>query len=251
MYKILTDTLFIGKELVHLPMCHSTNDIASDLLARGRPEGLVVVADHQTQGKGQRGNSWAAAPNQNLTFSLVLRPTFILPSEQFSLNIIISLALWDWAREQGLAAELKWPNDLYVDGRKMAGILIENTLKGHAIDGSVVGIGLNINQVDFGSLLATSLRLETGQQGMLPEVLASLLCRIEARYLQGKQGKLPQLRMQYEQALLGMGEWRWYEVEGSRVEGCLQGVTVQGMVLITNKKGEATAYAHGDIQWLF
>lgn len=121
--------------------------------------GMVVVTDCQTAGRGQRGNSWEAEPGKNLTFSLMLRPAELRADRQFVVSSIVSLAIVrlldrmldeENAKTLGsLRAAIKWPNDIYVDDRKIAGILIENTLTGPCIDSSIVGIGLNVNQQQF------------------------------------------------------------------------------------------------------
>lgn len=112
--------------------------------------GDVVVADRQTAGRGQRGNRWEAAVGQNLTFSVVVEPLHLAPGEQFVLSMIAALAVYDTLGELGICARLKWPNDVYVGDAKIAGILIENQLMGaHAINKSVIGVGLNVNQREF------------------------------------------------------------------------------------------------------
>jgi len=119
--------------------------------------GDVVVTHRQTAGRGQRGNSWEAAPGMNLTFSLMLRPEGVKPAEQFVISEIVALDVAE-AVERSLAEavgsdriKVKWPNDIYVDNRKIAGILIEHTLSGSGIDHTVAGIGLNVNQTVFES----------------------------------------------------------------------------------------------------
>ena len=166
MYKIYPKTLFVGQNIIYLPTCQSTNDETLQFLADGTAyEGDMVVTDGQTQGRGQRGNQWIAQSGQNLTFSLVLQPTFLLASEQFWLNMAVSLAVYDSLSPfipAGL--RIKWPNDIYVNDRKMGGILIENALQGYNLAHSVVGIGLNINQTQLGYPTATSLLRKLGSE---------------------------------------------------------------------------------------
>ena len=178
MHKILTNTLFTGKQLVYLPSCHSTNDIASEMLnANTAYDGMVVVADHQTQGRGQRGNVWVAEAGQNLTFSLVYKPHFLKPELQFLLNIITSLGIKDVLQQfllQGIA--IKWPNDIYIQGKKVAGVLIESAIKGRQLQHAVIGVGLNVNQTTFSVPTATSLHLMLG-------------CEVERQTLLGQNPK--------------------------------------------------------------
>ena len=252
MYKLFQNTLFLGKEVVHLPTCQSTNDIASDLLARGHAEGLLVITDSQTAGRGQRGHSWDTQPGQNLTCSILFRPQFVPLTQQFTLHLFVSLALYDWAEHLGVTRpQIKWPNDLYADDEKLGGILIENTVKGSKLEGSVVGIGININQTAFGHLRATSLTLHTGQRHQLPEVLETLLFKLEKRYLQLKRGHLNQLWNDYHQRLLGLDEDRVFRTSGQSWRGTIKEVNAHGQLCIHKTDGQKESFAHGEIEWVF
>ena len=166
-------------------------------------DGTLIITDNQTAGKGQAGNSWNANPNENITLSLVLKPNFIEASEQFWLNMVISLGIFDFVSskiniekppltppkkegdktvlfpreesktpllpKEGLGlvtnnklVKIKWSNDIFIDDKKVAGILIQNLLSGKNINYSIIGIGLNINQLNFNIPTATSLLLASG-----------------------------------------------------------------------------------------
>ena len=136
--------------LIELDESPSTNtylaSIAADL-----PHGTVVTARRQTAGRGQRGNSWESAPGENITMSVLLRPTGLHPSRQFVISQAVSLAIAGVLRNYmpGLDGCVKWPNDIYVADGKICGILIENVITSAAINHSVVGIGINVNQRRF------------------------------------------------------------------------------------------------------
>ena len=171
-----------------MPTCHSTNDIATQMIQSGENvfEGTVIVTDNQTAGRGQRGNAWEASVGENLTFSIIFKPNFLKASDQFQLNVAVSLGVFDFLSEfidEGLT--VKWSNDIYYEDKKMGGILIENTLQGYQIGHSVVGIGLNINQTQFANIRATSLRniTQNPQKYDLSEMLKKLLEYIEKNYL--------------------------------------------------------------------
>ncbi len=119
--------------------------------AAALPHGAVFVTDDQTAGRGQRGNSWEAAPNQNLTFSVLLRPRSIVPVEAFAISMLTSLSIADALEPHlpGRRVMIKWPNDIYVDDLKLCGILIENAFYGSTIGTSIIGIGINVNQTEF------------------------------------------------------------------------------------------------------
>ncbi|WP_375445014.1 biotin--[acetyl-CoA-carboxylase] ligase [uncultured Fibrella sp.] len=206
MYKIYPKTLFVGQKIVYLPSCQSTNDEAAQLLTQEDvPEGTIIVTDQQTQGRGQRGNQWEAQAGQNLTISLVLHPNFLAATDQFWLNIAVSLAIQDTLSPllptTGLT--IKWPNDVYVHDRKLGGVLIENTLQGYVLGHSVVGVGLNVNQTAFGVPTATSLLLESSAPDgySLPGLLTALAEQLEKRYLQLRAGHRHVLRTTYLQHL--------------------------------------------------
>lgn len=109
----------------------------------------MVLADKQTAGRGQRGNSWESEPGKNLTFTVFCRPTWLEPREQFSISEAAALAIVDYLADQGVEAMVKWPNDIYVGDRKIAGILIEHSVTSTEIESSRIGIGVNINQQKF------------------------------------------------------------------------------------------------------
>lgn len=130
-------------------------DSTSTYLARTLPDapaGTVVVTREQSAGRGQRGNSWEAAPGLNVTMSLMLRPEGLPAREQFVISQAVALAVVDTIDPllpEGETASVKWPNDIYVGDRKIAGILIENVLEGAEVARSIVGLGLNVNQPRF------------------------------------------------------------------------------------------------------
>lgn len=184
------NTLFMGKVLLRYKSVKSTNLEAQALLAAGTLlEGTTLVADVQTDGKGQRGNAWTSPAGANLLSSFVLFPKHILPRQQFMLNMFTSLAVLDVLIELGIQeASVKWPNDIYIQDKKVAGILIQNNIGSHAINASVIGIGINVNQTSFAEHLPnpTSVYSALGKK-MDIEVLLEHLCYfLEKRYLQSK-----------------------------------------------------------------
>ena len=241
MYKIYPKTLFTGQIIHYLPSCQSTNDEAAEQITDGQAaEGVVVITDHQTAGRGQRGNQWEAEPGTNLTFSLVLRPSFLPAAEQFWLNMAVSLGITDALEplagplQAGPPLRLKWPNDLYVGNQKLGGILIENTLQGYTLAWSVIGIGLNVNQTQFAYPTATSLQtqfpLPEGYD--LPGVLTAILEGIERRYLQLRSGNRDLIRTSYLQRLFRYQEEHLFRAEGNVFRGTIIGVDATGRLAI-------------------
>lgn len=255
-------TLFIGKKIVYLPTCHSTNDTATELVRKENlAEGTVVITNAQTAGKGQRSARWLTSPGENFTFSLVLRPTFLAASEQFLLSQAIALGVVRFVAGFANQAQIKWPNDLYVNQMKLGGILIENAWQGSRISHAIVGIGLNINQVRFGneplvrgvnsSLRATSLRLVTGKAFVLNDLLPDLLLSLEHSYLRLRAGYYEQIRSDYHLALLGFGENRLFRADGDIFEGVVEGVTFAGKLCIQKKDDLYKEYDIREVEWLW
>ena len=239
MYKIPANTLFMGKNLVYVPECHSTNTLASELCQlTSTAEGTVVITDNQTNGRGQRGNSWLSDAHKNLTFSVILKPTFLKPIDQFNLTIAISLALRDFLTHQLTeVVKIKWPNDILVNDKKVCGILIENTLAGEMIQWSVVGIGLNVNQNSFLIESASSMKAIAGHDFSRPDELSMLFEFLERRYLQLRSGKTTELKNDYLGSLYGKGEVRKFVDATGEIEGVIEGVNQQGKLLIASRGG--------------
>lgn len=140
------------KNSLYLNETTSTNSfLRESLRQKTLPEGFVVFTDFQTAGKGQTENSWESEKGKNLLFSILLYPHQISIEEQFILSQIVSIALIKVLSEYCEQVKIKWPNDIYVNDKKLAGILIENSLQGAQIKSTIIGIGLNVNQTDFKS----------------------------------------------------------------------------------------------------
>ncbi|WP_286756672.1 biotin--[acetyl-CoA-carboxylase] ligase [Roseivirga sp. UBA838] len=222
-----------------MPSCHSTNDSARELLQNtATTEGAVIVTDEQTKGKGQRGNAWLTNPGENLTLSLVLKPSFLRLAQQFYLNMISSLAVRDTISGllPGAVVVVKWPNDVYLNGKKVSGILIENSLKKEVLDNSIVGIGLNVNQQKWSLEGAVSLSTVAGHQFALSLVFERLLECLEAYYLKLKAGKYEEIKQLYLQHLLGYRQRRKYRSEVV-FDGIIEDVTDAGLLKMRTSGG--------------
>lgn len=230
----------MGKNLVFMPECHSTNTYALQLCQQKQNvEGTVVITNNQTAGRGQRGNTWEAEPGTNLTFSLILKPTFLLAVEQFMLNRAVSLGIADFLRSQlPKAVKIKWPNDMLVQEKKICGVLIENVIQGSGLSASVVGIGLNVNQHRFSIDRATSLYLQTGILYDLSAMLDELLHCIETYWLMLREGRYETLNDQYLEQLFARDEKRQFKTATEIFEGAITGVDPVGRLVIQTPFGE-------------
>ncbi|MCC9166000.1 biotin--[acetyl-CoA-carboxylase] ligase [Pontibacter sp. XAAS-A31] len=214
-------------------------------------EGCTVITKEQTKGRGQRGNVWEAEPGMNITLSVILSPSFLLVRQQFYLNMAVSLAVLDLLHEFGAdKAKVKWPNDIFFEDKKLGGILIENTINSQSIQHSIVGIGLNVNQQDFGYTTATSLAKILKNPLGLERVTVRLLEILEKRYLELRNNKLTKLKYEYLQALYRYQEVHVFEVENQRVKGCIAGVAEDGRLAVEIDK-ELKHFDFKEISYVF
>ncbi len=232
MYKIPAGTLFLGKNLLILPECPSTNTLAAELSHTGQaPEGTVIITHHQTAGRGQRGNTWQSGKGLNLTFSLVLHPVFLTAIQQFQLNKSVALAIHDVVQKYTEdPVRIKWPNDILIGHKKVCGVLIENQLTGDKLSRSIVGIGLNVNQADFDSPMASSLMIHSGKPIDLTKLFDELLQSLEWRYLDLKTSKAP--NDDYLKSLFRINEEHVFIVEEKEIKGTIRGVDDSGRMLV-------------------
>ena len=251
MYKIPANTLFVGKNLVFVPDCPSTNTLALQISQQSPAnEGTLVITDNQTAGKGQRGNTWEAEPQQNLTFSLILKPGFLAVNKQFYLNVVVCLALRDYLKEKiSHTVYIKWPNDILVHEKKISGVLIENQLQGTFISNSIMGIGLNINQKKFTSPTATSLSLISGRDLQLAEELDAILSLIEGRYLQLRAGNYKPLMDEYLAALYRRHEKHRFCSDGKLFDGEILDLDELGKLRIKTGEG-VRAFGVKEVQYV-
>jgi BirA family transcriptional regulator, biotin operon repressor / biotin---[acetyl-CoA-carboxylase] ligase len=235
LYNIQPNTLFIGKNVIYLPSCHSTNTLAAQMIQnQGLADGTIVITSNQTAGRGQRGNVWQTMPGQNITASFVLKPTFLTATEQFKLNIAVSLAVHEFLSNY-IEDELfvKWPNDIYVKNQKLGGILIENSLVGSRIAYSVIGIGLNINQIEFADDKATSLRLMNPKVEFdLEKLVAELSESLERKYFELKNNFVNHQKIHYLKTLYRYQETHEFEKDEIRFMGTIVGVANDGRLAV-------------------
>jgi len=252
LHKYFTKTLFLGKEVHYMPTCHSTNSLAMDFIRKGQAfEGMVVWAAHQTAGRGQMGNTWEDAEGKNLLISILLKPSFVPVASQFQLTMIASLAVHDTLSSYLPASpEIKWPNDILYYGKKVCGILIENTISGGQIENSIVGIGVNVNQIKFPLDTASSLAEICQQELSIDEIAEFLLINLEKRYLQLKAGKIPELKDAYHSVLYQKDEWHNYEESGRVFAGKLIGVQSDGKLKMELESGIEKEFVFKQISFL-
>jgi BirA family biotin operon repressor/biotin-[acetyl-CoA-carboxylase] ligase len=254
LYKSIYDTLIIGKKVIYLPTCHSTNDIAAELVRSGASmEGAVVITDDQTKGRGQRGTTWVTQQGMNLTMSVVLTPVFLPIAEQFLISQAMALGISAYLKNYSDKVKIKWPNDIYVNGKKICGTLIENSIQGTVLASSVVGIGLNINQSAFENPRATSLAQIFGYDFILNEEFSKLLHHLDAWYLKLKSTKHnEEIRNAYLGNLFGYNQLCPFRYQNEIVSGTVTGITDHGKICIRfEKEPEIKELDLKELEWIW
>ncbi len=243
------NTLIVGKVLEHFKEVSSTNEIALRKLASGDAEdGMVISTEHQTAGRGQRGSQWESQRGENLLLSVILRPAFLKVTQQFQLTKMASLGVSRTVQSFGLPAQIKWPNDIMVEGKKLAGILIQNIIQAGKIEATVMGIGLNVNQSEFPKVPnATSMRRELGQKLDLITIRSRLLSALDKYYLLLKSTK-KDLDEEYHSQLFRLGERsRFLTPNHSDFYGKIVGVNEEGKLMVSDDSGDLKTFEMKEI----
>ena len=220
----------------------STNKYCKLLNTDSVEEFTVVWAGNQTAGLGQQGNVWVSEPYKNLTFSLILKPTFLSLSDQWLLSMTLALSVSDCLIEilPNHNIAIKWPNDIYIGNRKVCGILVTNQITNGIISQAICGIGLNINQTRFPDWVPnpTSLAIESGNTYNIKNVLDHLLQSVESRYRQLKNDPYS-IKPDYLKRLFRLGIPSPYILQDKRITATITDVDRHGHLLLTTLDGEA------------
>lgn len=240
-------TAYLGRNVRYLPRVASTQDIARAEAEGGVPEGTAVLAEEQTSGRGRLGRPWLSPAGKNIYVTLILRP----PAWRLrSLSIVAPLAVAEALEgAAGLASRVKWPNDVLVGGRKIAGILIETELAGEGVNYALVGVGLNVN-LDVAAApeiaeIATSVRRELSREVSREELLAALLNAFERRYEEAAASDAAFLAWRSRLDTLGR---RVRATLGERVEeGVAEDVDAEGSLLLRRDDGSLATVEAGDV----
>lgn len=252
--KRLLKTETLGKVLYLFEEIGSTNEVAFELARNGAPEGTVVIADSQTQGRGRLQRRWISPPGVNLYISVIFRPSIAAKNAPF-LTLVASIALAETIKNEGANTLIKWPNDILINWKKVAGVLTAMQPRGDEVDFVVVGVGVNLNMTretmkkEMGEVaeIATSLREELGHEIERARFTADLINEIEIWYQRFlKNGKSPIIK-----------EWmrRWGAINRrvqvkfneTVVEGTASGIDENGYLLIKKDDGTTERIISGDV----
>jgi BirA family biotin operon repressor/biotin-[acetyl-CoA-carboxylase] ligase len=222
--------------IIKLDAIDSTNAFLKELSATDTlADYTVVTAKQQTKGRGQMGKVWRSKPGENLTFSVFKRVNGLSFSNQFYLSIVIALSLYKTLKFYNVPnLYVKWPNDILSANKKIAGILIENVVKQNQLDYSIIGIGLNVNQTEFGSLSsATSLKNACNKTFDLDAVLLKFLEVFKANYANLETGAFKVLKADYESKLYRKNKPSTFKnAEGSLFSGFIKGISSNGNLIL-------------------
>jgi BirA family biotin operon repressor/biotin-[acetyl-CoA-carboxylase] ligase len=248
--KALGRSLFAGN-FVYRESVDSTNTVARALADQGSPEGTVVAAEEQTSGRGRLGRGWVSPPGANLLFSLLLRPS-LEPENVFILTMILALASIDAIKElTHLNCLIKWPNDLYLKRKKLAGILTEFSVRGKSVEHVILGLGLNVHwHPDSGTNVArqaTSLFRETGLKTDRSELLVRIIKAFEDYYGHVKQGKNDSYYKRWNKLCLVLGKQVVIESSQGEIHGVALEIDRQGALMIRDHKGTEQRITSGDV----
>ena len=220
----------------------STNAYLQNLLNEGADiADNIVVTDFQTSGKGQGKNVWQSEDGKNLLFSIALDMSFLKAENQFFLTQMVSVAMINvlkkYLPEESLF--IKWPNDIYFNDKKIAGILIKNEIKGMMMGTSIIGIGLNVNQTSFDKNLPNpiSMKMITGKDYDLYELLSSISQQLSANSYQPTTNSQQPTANSYIKHLYRYQQWAFYKHEGSVKEMMIVGYDQFGRLILKEKNG--------------
>jgi BirA family biotin operon repressor/biotin-[acetyl-CoA-carboxylase] ligase len=243
------------RAVYYVPVLGSTNSYIKELAERGKAEGSLIIAEKQTRGKGRLGRKWHSPYGVNLLFSVLFRPPFSI-DRAFSLTMLTSVSLVDaiW-QVTGLRTAIKWPNDIYCNGKKTAGILTEFSADSTDIDYVVVGTGLNVNW-DMHSRpelagIATSLMNEAGHQVSRVNLLAGLLETLERNYERLLKGDDAFIRDLWNRHSMVIGKEVLIDPEGEKKRAQVRGIDRNGALLVEETNGTARSVICGDVQVVF
>ena len=237
----------IGRHILYYPRLTSTMEMARQLAEEGVAEGTVIIAGEQTEGRGRLGRKWLSPPEGSISLSIIVRPHMsYLPQ----LNMVASLAtLRSITTVTGLKPCIKWPNDILLHGKKVSGILIENTFEGADLRAAIVGIGINVDfdPASFPEIaaIATSLSVEAGRSISAQDLMTSLLKTFDEVY-----GDLRQAGTVYDAWLPfveTLGKWVTVRWGDSIEEGCAESIDVKGSLILRRSDGSTLALTAGEV----
>jgi BirA family biotin operon repressor/biotin-[acetyl-CoA-carboxylase] ligase len=243
--------LFPQRKIFRLKEVDSTNMYASQL-PYDTPEGSIVITEFQKKGRGQGLNKWESAPGENIMLSIILHPNFIKANQQFYISKTIALAVADFVALYTDRVTIKWPNDIYIENKKIAGILIEHAIENDNIKQTIAGIGININQQNFpsGLLNPISLRNATGEKYEINDLINIFISLADNRYLMLKEGDLETIDENYRGSLFRFNVKSKFSADGKIFMGTITGIDSMGELEITDEQGKINKFLNKEVEFI-
>lgn len=244
-------TTVIGRRILYYPEIDSTNTEAKKIAAGGVPDGTLVIADYQLQGQGRLKRQWLSPPKKNLLMSVILYPQ-VAPSKVFQMTLFSSLAVCKSLKAlYNINAGIKWPNDVYVNNRKMCGVLTEVSFDKQRVKWAVVGIGLNVN-VDFSNDLelchiATSVKQETGKAQKRLPLLKKILEEMDLLYKRFLAGEARPIRDEWLSHSVVIGKKVTVFSDGYHETGTAETIDEDGALMLRTSDGKIKKIVAGDV----
>ena len=223
-------------EILKIKSVDSTNAYAKQFIEKNKRNNFVIVASEQTKGRGQQGNVWHSEEHKNLTFSLVIDTQFINANEQFQLNKVVSLSVKLFIEKiLKTTVTIKWPNDIYINNEKIAGILIENTIMNNKLMFSIIGIGINVNQTTFPHNIPNPVSMcnVTGINYDLDKLLLSFLDSFKCVFSKLGRRENNEINNDYIKSLFRLGLKSKFMYEGHLISATIMDVDEFGRLILT------------------
>jgi len=245
----------IGSKIIFLEETDSTNSYAARLIYDHTPiEGTVILAGFQNAGRGQRGSYWESVRDQNLLVTYILFPSFLAASNHFFLNQALSLSMYEFIKSRtSEVVTIKWPNDILAGNRKIAGLLVENTIRNNQFSYTLVGMGVNINQINFTGFSpeAVSLQLLENKSFDLKTCLYELNQFVEKWYSILRTGNFKKISGEYSDALFGLNLPVEFESNQERFTASIKGVNQNGQLILAGNNGKELIFNNKEVKFIF
>lgn len=245
---LLKDSIFSRNIHVHKSL-PSTNDTAKELYKDGAQEGTLILAEEQTAGRGRMDREWMSPAGENILLSILLMPPMQI-ERVYTLTLALAVSVTDAIKEKtGMSAMIKWPNDIYLNSKKLGGILTEFGVKGLKADYVILGLGFNVNWCpEKGALFpSTSLRAESNRELSRNELIASILLQYNEIYQNILAGDLESFHEKCNERSLVTGNSVSINTEGEIIEGLASGIDIDGALLVREKDGRVRKILNGDV----
>ena len=239
------------KNSIYKKQTPSTNALSWEMnREKSLPEGLVIYTDFQSAGKGQPGNAWESSKGMNLLFSVMLHPDRLPMDELFLVSQLVSIAIKKALDEYTTNITVKWPNDIYWNDKKLAGILIENSLQGNKIMSVVIGVGLNVNQKSFFSNAPNPISLSqiTGKRQNRKQLLQQICQNIMELYYEMDKEKIRKI---YAESLYRKSGFYSFEANNETFQAKIKEVQTDGMLELETEKGELKSFYFKEVQFIY